>query len=240
MSRLYITNCLIEENDIGHLQSLSGSHQTVTLDIEYTKFYSNHKLPKNFLRNSNYIDGKLSIVNVEFVDFQLSDFTTNDQFCSMIFINNSIKYIGRNTFGRPLDILYVLEIKRNLITVIAADTFRNLEKLSFLNLEQNLIHKLEANSFRGLNFLRKLNLNHNKLTSLESTLFIPLKALQKLSLQYNLFTSIDRTTFKFLTNVRFLELGNNQITFIDDDFFHQLKDVRNIYINQNNLIEFPR
>lgn len=84
---------------------------------------------------------------------------------------NRIEKLERRAFMN-LDILKRLNLKGNLIKVVAAETFQNLPELEDLDMAYNKLGKFEFSVFDqvGTMSMFKVNVSHNKITELHTNI----------------------------------------------------------------------
>jgi Leucine-rich repeat (LRR) protein len=81
--------------------------------------------------------------------------------------------------------LQYLSIKKNLLTSIGAEDFKNLKNLSLLDLAANKIQEIHPHAFLNLTKLHELHLSQNLLRGIPEKLFIGMEKLKKLMMFSN-------------------------------------------------------
>jgi len=69
------------------------------------------------------------------------------------------------------DVMQVLDVSRNELTVISADAFSRAPNLSVILLDNNHIHGVEPHAFRGLHAVRLLSLTGNRINTVPGYAF---------------------------------------------------------------------
>ncbi len=118
-----------------------------------------------------------------------------------------------------------IELSRNEIEELPANSFKGCPQLSELHLAKNPIKALRGDEFDQLGGLKVLSLWHAKLTSIAPTTFHPLQSLETLYLSES-FTGKDNIIgnelFMTLTNLKRLDLSRNNIQAIHPETFKNL------------------
>lgn len=94
-------------------------------------------------------------------------------------------------------------------------TFSKFSSLRVLDLSKNFIEQLEANTFDGLNNLLALYLNRNKLTTIDPHVFSQLSSISILEISSNLISKLYQNTFTNLTELVEVDLNDNKIAEIE-------------------------
>ncbi|KAK5648635.1 hypothetical protein RI129_003527 [Pyrocoelia pectoralis] len=131
---------------------------------------------------------------------------------------NGLNTIVPNSFKSPNkdNVIRMLYLQRNALTVIENDTFLQLNYLWQLSLEGNRISQLYMDSFKGLTILNNLNLANNLLTDLPNGMFGHLKSLVVLDLSQNLLTTLSPSSFTGLMALTTLNISHNSLETIED------------------------
>lgn len=139
----------------------------------------------------------------------------------LIFDNISFHSLNNNKISNVIAFPYVkirvLNLRQNLIDVIAPHAFKELTLLEELDLSSNKLtfDILKPNVFQGkynpaeyqpLEHLKVLNLGNNHIHSLDSDIFEHMPALETLILTENPFTVIDHGTTVALSSITLLKV----------------------------------
>lgn len=99
---------------------------------------------------------------------------------------------------------------------------------TILDLSRNVITVLEGGDFFRISSLQKLDLSHNKITIIKKGAFFGLKELVKLDLSNNKIGSITSSMFEGLTKLEKLNFSDNRINTIPDGTFNNLHALKKI------------
>ncbi|XP_043260839.1 adhesion G protein-coupled receptor A3 [Colletes gigas] len=104
-----------------------------------------------------------------------------------------------------------------------------------LDLSKNKIYTIEANTFKNLTNLKRLDLSQNNVTSIGEGCFNGLENLERLDLSKNQISTIDAYSFRKLTNLKRLDLSGNNISIVIPSLFHDLLALEHLKLNENRL-----
>lgn len=111
---------------------------------------------------------------------------------------------------KNLRILIEIDLSRNNIQILHADTFIDLEKIRIINLGDNQLEKLHNGLFKELRFLQNVDLNNNNIHTIGADTFTNLPKLITVNLSYNNLTHLNFDTFhKNVSSLTSLVLRNN-------------------------------
>ena len=116
--------------------------------------------------------------------------------------------------GASLPRLQQLDLSRNLLTAVSANTFRSFTALRRLDLSGNRIGSV-ADAGLVLPRLVSLDLSHNLLTALTRFALIDLSELQWLDLSHNLLLRVAADAFAGARNFSRLNLSSNRLSRLD-------------------------
>lgn len=108
-----------------------------------------------------------------------------------------------------LAIMIELDLSKNRIRYLHADTFKGTEKLRLINLSNNFIDKLEDGLFRNLKFLQKVEVSNNRIVRIGTKAFVNLPQLKILRIDGNNLSHMKPETLMALRNLSGLDLHNN-------------------------------
>ncbi|XP_076637008.1 remoulade isoform X2 [Colletes latitarsis] len=105
-----------------------------------------------------------------------------------------------------------------------------------LDLSKNKIYTIEANTFKNLTNLKRLDLSQNNVTSIGEGCFNGLENLERLDLSKNQISTIDAYSFRKLTNLKRLKLNENRLTTLKEGTFSGLKSIKQLDLSNNPWI----
>ena len=99
---------------------------------------------------------------------------------------------------------------------------------TYIDLSKQKIVSIDANTFQGLSNLKSLNLFSNPLRSIDANAFQGLSNLEKLNLRGHELRSIDANTFQGLSNIKWhpLELYSELVNELDADYWKPIIDTQ--------------
>lgn len=152
--------------------------------------------------------------------------------------NNRILSLSSDSFA-PGTKLNVLSLKKNNITSIETDSFKNIVSIQELHFDNNPIDILENNSFLLVNGLKRLFLNRLNLMTIHPDCFLGLTSLIHLEMAFVTVntSNIDGYFFQNTANLETLVLrGSPQITssFLASRHLHLAK-LRELNLMENSL-----
>ncbi|KAK6644340.1 hypothetical protein RUM43_000607 [Polyplax serrata] len=154
--------------------------------------------------------------------------------------NNGLKYLESRFFTRTG--LSKIEITRNLLREISAETFAGLERsLWELNLQQNKFKRIPTQSLRYLRKLRYLDLSDNEIRTVGLEDWMGLEeSLKILNLRRNKLSTLGPKTFSLLRRLETLDLTGNAIFELDALVFKGgLMQLTELNLSNNLLSEVP-
>ncbi|XP_034650528.1 leucine-rich repeats and immunoglobulin-like domains protein 1 [Drosophila subobscura] len=156
----------------------------------------------------------------------------------LILANNRIRSISSEALA-VLPMLKTLDLSRNQLHSIEANSFPQSTRLAHLILNWNEIANVDEHSFAALNNLTDLELNNNRLSSLPVGVFKNLSRLKKLALSYNRL-EINWSTFRGLLSLQRLQLKSNQIRSLQDGVFYVMRNIESIELDHNQISSLSR
>ncbi|KAH8336772.1 hypothetical protein KR059_002648 [Drosophila kikkawai] len=156
----------------------------------------------------------------------------------LVLANNHITIISHEALA-VLPALRTLDLSRNLIHSIEANSFPKPNSLAHLILSFNEIANVHENSLEDLKNLTDLELNNNRLSSLPMGVFRNLNRLKKLALNYN-HLEINWSTFRGLLSLKNLQLKSNKIRGLQDGVFHVMHSIEIIDLAMNQIGSLSR
>ncbi|EDW31947.1 GL10699 [Drosophila persimilis] len=156
----------------------------------------------------------------------------------LILANNRIRSISSEALA-VLPMLKTLDLSRNQLHSIEANSFPKSTRLAHLILNWNEIANVDEHSFAALNNLTDLELNNNRLNSLPVGVFKNLNRLKKLALSYN-HLEINWSTFRGLLSLQRLQLKSNQIRSLQDGVFYVMRNIESIELDHNQISSLSR
>lgn len=116
--------------------------------------------------------------------------------------------IQRNGFS-GLAIMIELDLSKNDLKTLHADTFRETVKIRWILLNDNKLEKLEDGLFNNLQFLQKVDLSNNKIFQIGMKTFINVPKLNILRLDGNKLEHLKIDTLSALTSLSNLDVHDN-------------------------------
>lgn len=141
--------------------------------------------------------------------------------------NNMISIVHRDVFYNLLN-LVSLNLQDNNISNILSGTFRDLHQLKELLLVNNPIQKLLKGSFEGLSSLPSLVLSQKSIYYVEDGCFSDLRSLKRLNISHNSLESLTIRVFQGLNDLEKLDISGNPLKFINESVFFSLPDTLHI------------
>ncbi|KAH8253160.1 hypothetical protein KR032_003878 [Drosophila birchii] len=156
----------------------------------------------------------------------------------LVLSNNHISLISSEALA-VLPALRTLDLSRNQIHSIEANSFPKPNSLVHLILSFNEIANVHENSLEDLKNLTDLELTNNRLSSLPMGVFRTLNRLKKLALNYN-HLEINWSTFRGLLALKNLQLKSNKIRGLQDGVFHVMHSIEVIDLAMNQIGSLSR
>ena len=133
--------------------------------------------------------------------------------------------------------LEYLGLNHNGISAIPTEAFRKLHKLILLNLDRNLLSLVQKDWFYDLGNLEILHLYGNQLEEIPENSFQDLTNLKELHLDENNMEIITMKMFKYNKQLQLIDLSSNQIRQIQSGAFAHLSQLARLKINENDCID---
>lgn len=150
------------------------------------------------------------LINIDITLSDVGNLTADifEKIISLAISNNGLEALPKLV---NLSTLQKLDLSRNELTEIEANTFELLRTLELLNLSGNALINLTTDSFSGLSALKCLDLSRNKLNKVEDQVLQPLTALQYLNLSSNRLESLNEVSFSSLIMLQQLDVSWNRL-----------------------------
>lgn len=116
--------------------------------------------------------------------------------------------IDKLAFGK-MKLLIELDISKNGITKLDAETFRDNIRLRVLRLNDNKLETLQDGLFTNLTFLQKVELNDNCIKEIGTNVFVNTPTLQYIMLNSNRLTYMNMSIIENMHKLSSLSLHNN-------------------------------
>ena len=150
------------------------------------------------------------------------------------FANTGMNEIQQNAL-LGFEMLEVLILEYNSLSILPATICQNLPQLKVLKLGYNILSNLTSDSFKGQCELALLgiHLNNNKLTYLTPGVFNSTSNLNRLDLSQNKLVHISNDTFMTLTELNTLNLTGNYISYLGVGVFDSQTKLYHLYLSDN-------
>ena len=150
------------------------------------------------------------------------------------FANTGMNEIQQNAL-LGLEMLEVIILEHNSLSILPATICRNLPQLKVLKLGYNILTNLTTDLFKGQCKLKLIgiHLNNNKLTFLAPDLFNSTSNLQHLDLSHNRLVHISNDTFSTLAELHTLNLKGNHISYLGVSDFNSQTKLKYLYLSDN-------
>ena len=150
------------------------------------------------------------------------------------FANTGINEIQQNVLS-GFEMLEVLILGHNSLSILPATICQNLPQLKVLKLGYNVLSNLTFDLFTGQCELKLLyiHLNNNKLTYLAPDVFNSTSNLQHLDLSQNRLVHISNHSFRTLTELHTLNLTGNYISYLGISVFDSQTKLYRLYLSDN-------
>ncbi len=132
--------------------------------------------------------------------------------------------------------LLSLDLSKNNLTDLLADTFKSLSHLLFLSLHGNHITQFEPGHFVGLNNLRELNILKNPLFSIATSTFSSLNSLPHLDMTNLRLTELLPCTFSGLSHCLSLSVARNMLVAVQADSLCGLRKLQYADFRENPIL----
>ncbi|XP_023230823.1 chaoptin-like [Centruroides sculpturatus] len=250
IKELYIDNCEITTIHPNSFDGLDNSLQVLDLHLNNISIFPQSALKiLNKLKNLNIAENRINLFpnnafqnirkNLQQLDVSGKYMVTlsftelssmyNMRRLSLNGIHGNI--LSKETFkilenSHPFE---KLSLKRNGISSIENNAFRNLPGLRFLDLSFNSISNIQPMAFKDIGYSLETLFLHQafSLSKLEPEPFKELSELYELDLSANNIVFIPTNTFAYMQKLKFLNLNHNLLTEITPDHFQ--------YVNNPNL-----
>ena len=147
---------------------------------------------------------------------------------------NPITVLAANSFSN-LQSLHTLVLDYNTIGTVQIDAFKDLSSIISINLTHNNLNELESGSFPNLRTLKTLRINNNKLHSLGTGIFSDLSALDSLHLEHNLLQDLSSDVFMGLSSLTTLLIEHNWLRLLRSGMFAGLSNLLILKLNNNQI-----
>ena len=116
---------------------------------------------------ATFVPSHTAVINLSgneltYLSVDYNEMWTNKSIRILVFSHNEISVIYANTF-KELKSLEVLDLSYNKIGFLQSDVFSYLENLQTLDISHNLLPRLDGFWFQGLKELIRLNLSFNRI-----------------------------------------------------------------------------
>ncbi|XP_064481984.1 leucine-rich repeat and immunoglobulin-like domain-containing nogo receptor-interacting protein 2 [Ornithodoros turicata] len=176
--------------------------------------------------------------------------------------------IARLDYGVPNETrvgnLRILNLQKNLLTVLGNEDFRNFRNLRILSLRDNVIYSIHENAFtdlqmlvhldlsnnridhlkhewfQNLNNLVSLDLSRNKISELSNVVFWSLHKLERLQVSENRIQSVGLLSLKGLHSLQHLNVTHNQISQIQGGTLRATCNLKTLDISHNPMVTLSR
>lgn len=128
----------------------------------------------------------------------------------------------------------LLNLSDNLMKTLGSKQFNGI-KINVLDLKRNLLRYLSADSFYGIQSLKTLDLSHNMISNFPNKIFSPLKKLTCLKVKYNRFTYFHPESFRDLQGLQELDISGNDLTTFPTQATALLKNLKKLFIRGNQI-----
>ena len=137
--------------------------------------------------------------------------------------------------------LVTISLSSNQLTSLDEDRiFSFMKELEAVDLSRNSIQNINANSFDGLSKLKTIDLSYNQLHHLENGLFNNLPNLREIFLTKNNILQLTNNTFAKSPQINSIFLDHNSIQVIDSDVFTQLSQLFQLHLSFNQINHLPK
>lgn len=150
----------------------------------------------------------------------------------------SLKMITAQTFGKAFK-MRKLYLQDNRISSLPGNLFIN-KHVESVDIRNNVISEIAWNSFAGLIYLDVLHLRRNRLQSLDPRLFKDLVSLREIYLDYNQITDIPDDLFKSCVNLEFVTFGSNLLHTLKSESFLYLTSLKTLHLYDNRIRHIER
>ncbi len=155
--------------------------------------------------------------------------------------NNQMEVLQPGRFSH-LGVCRKLELRANLITSIASQTFKGMKSLEELMMLANKIRTISDGAFLGLDKLYLLDLQHqrNGLTALHPGIFIGIPLLKILFVNSLEINRIEETTFRNMSALNRVTLGYNKLESLPPFVFSYISSQSfEVTLHNNQLTTLP-
>lgn len=186
--------------------------------------------------NNCTCDDDALVVRCEPSKIDVLPFTFNPALQQLTMYGTQIHALDVNSLHWYLDLRHV-NLSKNMIKYVNADTFKNQMHLEELHLAQNAISDLTADMFVGLYNLIVLSLRGNMIKSLDGGVFMYLKHLRDLDLSENQIEKLEDQALAGLSNLRVLHLHDNRLATIPASNLALVPDLAELSLGSNDFTE---
>ena len=167
---------------------------------------------------------------------QLNSFpiTLNPRLRRLILVDNAIRRLDTSMVS-SYRFLEFLDLRRNGMLSVQANSFEQQQRLQELRLGQNQLTELEQGVFRGLRRLRVLDLSNNQLREVPDNVLRPLQMLTELDLSENRLAVLGRDSLAGAVSLRKLSLASNLLTAVPAAALQSLSELDDLSLAGNSI-----
>jgi LPXTG-motif cell wall-anchored protein len=210
----------------GNLESM------ITIDVSRNAIQS---LPEKLLFGlNNLVDVTLETNRLESLPADLLHWQT--RLISLSLAQNRLSSISPAMFSVTTNI-QVLGLHDNRLTSLPS--LEALTMLRALDLSRNRLTALQADTFKGLTEMRDLALHSMQLKEIDTSTFAPLSNLFRVKLQNNALTALPADLFLANTQLQAIDLRNNQLRALPAGIFRSVSQLYAVALQANTLTALP-
>ncbi|XP_043205622.1 insulin-like growth factor-binding protein complex acid labile subunit [Amphibalanus amphitrite] len=167
---------------------------------------------------------------------QLDSFpiTLNPRLRRLILVDNAIRRLDTSMVSSYTHLEF-LDMRRNGMLSVQANSFERQQRLLELRLGQNQLGQLEEGVFNGLRRLRVLDLSANQLREVPDDALRPLQMLTDLDLSENRLAALSRDALSGAVSLRRLSLASNLLTAVPTEALQQLSQLDDLSLAGNSI-----
>ncbi|XP_066597209.1 carboxypeptidase N subunit 2-like [Prorops nasuta] len=189
------------------------------------------------LRNSR--KGTISVLDltVTGISYLPGGFLEKVSLLGLVFSSGELKRVDGSAFDSLARPLQALGLPNNLLEVVPTAAFGNLLELEQLDLSRNKLRTLQANSFKGLSNLTNLDLSENLLTQMSPQAFASLTALRVLGMRGNRLSISALSALRGLRNLEELDLSSNLLLGpLGPNFLARMPKLHSLSVSDNKIV----